>query len=88
MKIQNTTKVLVLAKVETQGIKDPTKKYYSLTIMQDTEAGALSVTEEVYNAVNQNEVVELITEFNQNYNSFRCVGLVPKTDTKVDKPKA
>ena len=80
MKIENKTKVLVLAKVATQGQKNPSKTYYSLTIMQDTEAGAINVTEEVYNAVNNNEVVELITEFNQNYNSFRCVGLVPKAD--------
>lgn len=75
MKITNKTSVLVLAKKETNGIKDPNQKYYSLVIMQDADAGSISCTKEVYDGVVDGKVNVLDTEFNQKYESFRAVGI-------------
>ena len=75
MKIENNTTLLVLAKNEKQGIKDPTKTYYSLVIMQDEDAGSISCPKEVYDAVKEGQTVTVKTEFNQTYNSFRVTGL-------------
>ena len=79
MKIQNTTKLLVLAKNAKEGIKDPTKTYYSLVVMQDTDAGSLNCSEEIYNSVEENKINTFITEYNQQYDSFRIIGIVPPT---------
>lgn len=85
MKIQNTTKLLVLAKVKSQGIKDPTKTYYSLTVMQDVEAGSISCPKEVYDVAVEGQVNTFLTEFNQAYNSFKITDIVKASG---EKPKA
>ena len=85
MKFQNTTKLVVLAKVQSQGIKDPTKTYYSLTVMQDTDAGSISCPKEVYDVAVEGQINTFLTEFNQNYNSFRITDIVKSSG---DKPKA
>lgn len=85
MKFQNTTKLLVLAKVESQGIKDSTKTYYSLTVMQDTDAGSISCPKEVFDVAVEGQINTFLTEFNQNYNSFRITGIVKSSG---EKPKA
>lgn len=85
MKFQNTTKLLVLAKVESQGIKDSTKTFYSLTVMQDTDAGSISCPKEVFDVAVEGQINTFLTEFNQNYNSFRITGIVKSSG---EKPKA
>ena len=75
MKITSVSKVKVLGKTVTQGTKDPSKKYHALLIMQDTDCGSLSCTEDVYNAVKENDTVNLVTEYNQKYESFRVTGV-------------
>lgn len=84
MKIANTTKLLVLAKNEKQGIKDPTKTYYSLVIMQDADAGSISCPKEVYDVAVEGQINTFVTEFNQQYDSFRITGIVSK-DSKDQK---
>ena len=82
MKIVNTTKLFVMNKIATQGIKDPNKTYYKLVVSQDEDAGSISCPEDVYNSVEVGKIATLITEFNEKYSSFRVVGIV------ADKPKA
>lgn len=85
MKMQNTTKLLVLAKNEKQGIKDPTKTYYSLVVMQDADAGSINCPKEVYDVSKEGEVNTFITEYNQQYESFRIVGIVAPANDKSAK---
>lgn len=75
MKITNKTRVTVLAKKETKGVKDPSKTYYALVILQDDDAGSISCPEEVYKAVKEDTQVDLITEYNQQFSSFRVTGM-------------
>ena len=79
MKIVNTTKLMVLTKKETQGVKDPNKTYYALVVMQDDDAGSISCPKEVYDAVKEGEVNAFVTEFNQQYESFRITNIVAPT---------
>lgn len=85
MKITNKTSVLVLAKKETPGLKNPSQKYYSLVIMQDADAGSISCTKEVFDAVEDGKVNVLDTEYNQKYESFRAVGVASAPAEKATK---
>ena len=80
MKIVNTTKLFVMNKIATQGIKDPSKTFYKLVVSQDEDAGSISCPEEVYNSIEVGKVATLVTEFNEKYNSFKVVGYVPTAD--------
>lgn len=82
MKIVNTTKLLVLAKNAKQGIKDPTKTYYSLVIMQDADAGSISCPEKVFESAVEGQINTFVTEFNQQYNSFRVTDIVVGKEQK------
>lgn len=88
MKYVNTTKLLVMNKIETQGIKDPSKKYYKLVVAQDEDAGSISCSKEIYDDVETGKVSTFITEFNEKYESFRVVGIVKPSAQSADKPKA
>lgn len=76
MKIQNMTVVDVLSKVEKPGVKDPNKTYYYVVVAQDEDAGRLSCPKEVYDAVKPDDRVTLITEYNEQYSSFRVIDIV------------
>ena len=78
MRITNVAKVKILGKTKTQGVKDPSKNYFGILVMQDADCGSLSCTEEVYNMVKENETVNLITEYNQKYESYRVTGVQQK----------
>ena len=78
MKITNVAKVKVLGKTVTNGVKDTSKRYYGILVMQDADCGSLSCSEEVYNIVKEGETVNLITEYNQKYESFRVTGIQQK----------
>ena len=85
MKIVNTTKLFVMNKVKTTGIKDPSKTYHKLVVSQDEDAGTVNCPEEVYNAVEPNTVRVFITEYNEKYESFRIVGVAPANTEKASK---
>ena len=78
MKIVNTTKLFVMNKVKTQGIKDPSKTYHKLVVSQDEDAGTINCPEEVYNAVEPNSIRTFVTEYNEKYESFRITDVVPE----------
>ena len=80
MKIVNTTKLFVMNKVATQGIKDPTKTYHKLVVSQDEDAGTINCPEDVYNSVEPNTIRTFITEYNEKYESFRITGVAPLAD--------
>ena len=82
MNMTSVAKVTVLRKVEKKGVTDPTKTYYSLLAMQDSEAGALSCSKDVYDQVSENQVVSLFMAFNEKYGSFRATGVVTATVEK------
>ncbi|RHO00465.1 hypothetical protein DW266_10265 [Blautia sp. AM22-22LB] len=62
-----------------QGIKDPTKTYYSVLLMQGTETLNCGVSEEIYNKelpqMNQFESVECGFDFNPTFKSMRLVDI-------------
>ena len=79
MKIVNTTKLVVLRKTETQGIKDPNKTFYGLVVMQDEDAGSINCPKEVYDMAEEGKTSTFITEYNQKYESFKIIGIVTPT---------
>ena len=83
MKIINTTKALVLKKVETPRFDDETKFTYSLLVMQDEDAGKISCPKEIWDKVKEGDTVTFITVYNpdsQYENSkFRITGIVTPT---------
>lgn len=62
-----------------QGIKDPTKTYYSVLLMQNTDTLTCSVPEAIFNTelpqLNQFESVFCSFEFNPTYKSMRLVDI-------------
>lgn len=84
MKILNTTKLFVMNKIATQGIKDPTKEYYKLVVSQDEDAGSISCNKEVYDGVEVGKINVFATEYNEKYESFRVVGLITPV---AEKPR-
>lgn len=86
MKIVNTTKALVLKKNETARFDDPTKMTYSLLIMQDDDAGKVSCPKEIYDAVQEKEVVTFITVYNpeSEWSKFRITGIAKTASAKAN----
>lgn len=64
------------------GVKDPTKQYYMVALMQGAETMTLMcVDSTVYNelrGINQFSEVNLELEYNVRYNNCRVVGLIKK----------
>ena len=75
MKLNGTMKVKVIGK-GTEQSKDGKTTYYRLLVMQDMEAGKLGCPEDVYNLVKEGETFTLNTQFNDEYKSFRIIGMV------------
>ena len=88
MKYVNTTKLFVMNKIETQGIKDPSKTYYKLVVSQDEDAGSISCSKEIYDEVETGKASVFVTEFNEKYESFRIVGIVKPSVQTAEKQKA
>ena len=81
MNTVNTTNVKVLARVATVSPKDG-KTYYKLLVMQKETAGDIKCNDIVYNSVKEGVDVSLITNYNEQYGSFRAVGVVTDSSTK------
>ena len=81
MNTVNTTKVKVLARVADVSPKDG-KTYYKLLVMQEKTAGDIKCNDIVYNSVKEGADVSLITNYNEQYGSFRAVGVVSESATK------
>lgn len=75
MKLNGTMTVKVIGK-GTDLSKDEKTIYYRLLVMQGMEAGKLGCPEDVYNLVKENETYTFNTQFNDEYKSFRIIGLV------------
>jgi hypothetical protein len=66
-----------MTKKEVNGVKDPTKKYYSVGIIQGDELGELSCNENVFNAVERGNGYSFAYTFNTEFKSFQLVGAIP-----------
>lgn len=67
-------KAEVIAK-SSEKSKDGQTTYYRLTILQDTESGKLGCSEDVYNKVENRKEYAFNMQFNDEYKSFRIVGI-------------
>ena len=81
MNTVNTTNVKVLSRVATVSPKDG-KTYYKLLVMQKESAGDIKCNDIVYNSVKEGTEVSLVTNYNEQYGSFRAVGVVTDSSTK------
>lgn len=82
MRINTTSKVLVIAKNERQGSNS---KYYDVAVLVDGQAGNFSCSEDAYEMITVNAMNEVIWQYNTEYKSFRIVGIVPSDNTGSDK---
>ena len=87
MKIVNTTKALVMRRIETPRYDDPTKVSYSLLIMQDDDAGKISCPKEIFDMVKEGETVTFITVYNpeSEWSKFRITGIVKPSAQATNK---
>lgn len=85
MKIVNTTKVMVLRKIETPRFDDETKMSYSLLVMQDEDAGKVSCPKEIWDKVKEGDTCTFITLYNpeSDWSKFRITGIVSPSGTKA-----
>jgi len=87
MKITTIVKAHVLRKIEEKGITDPNKTYYYLMIMQDTDAGKISVSKEVYDYVKEGENVAFVAVYNPEAqwetSKFRVTGIAQPSVEKA-----
>lgn len=105
MTIQSNGKIMVLAKnVRESRDSRNSQKFYNLAILINGEAGNISCTESAYNDAVIGKENGVIYAFNDQYKSFRIVGIVPessvpdyatagtntdtKADVKAEKPSA
>ena len=75
MKLNGTMTVKIIGK-GTEESKDGKTTYYRLLVMQGMEAGKLGCPEDVYNLVKEGDTCTLNTQFNDEYKSFRIIGMV------------
>lgn len=82
MNVENVTKLTVLQKIANAGIKDPSKTYYKLLVMQDEDAGVINCTQEVHDAVEVGKTFPFVTLYSEKYGSFRITDIVKSTAGK------
>ena len=84
MKVTSIAKVTVLKRVEKKGITDPSKTFYSLLVMQDSDCGAISCTKDVSEAVVEGNIASLVMTYGEGNNGgyIRATGVVT---AKVEK---
>lgn len=70
MNIIGVSKINVLTKFKTESA-DGTKKFPKLSILVGNEAGTISCSEEVFNAVEAGKAYEFETAYNDVYKSFK-----------------
>ncbi len=89
MKLESTMKAEVLVKSTTQS-KDGQTTYYKLTVLQGAESGMLSCPEDVYNKVSDRKEYIFDTQYNDEYKSFRIVGVqeIPTKSPATTVPTA
>lgn len=84
MKFVNTTKMLVLKKIESPRYDDPTKMSYSVLVMQDEDAGKVSISKEIWDKVKEGDTALFITVYNPDsqydYSKFRITGIATPTN--------
>lgn len=97
MNIKSNGKVLVLAKNSREsGDGRNRQTYYNLAILVDGEAGNISCSEDAYNKAVLNTLNGVVYAYNEKYNSFRIIDIVPELSvpdyaqqaTSSDKPDA
>lgn len=78
MKIYNETKITVVGKAEPTTSQDGKNTYHRVAVMQNGQATNLMVSEDVYNTIPDNALVEvrLLTAFDDRYSSFRVEKLL------------
>lgn len=78
MKIYNETKIIVVGKAQPTTSQDGKTTYYRVAVMQNGQATNLMVSEDVYNTIPDNALVEvrLFTAFDDRYSSFRVEKLL------------
>lgn len=82
MNVTGISKVQVLSKPDPTPSKDGTKKYYKLAVLQASEAGMISVNEDVFNFVQTGKEYELATRYNDQYKSFSVFAVVNLKDAE------
>lgn len=86
MKINAETTLNVLAK-STALSQDGTKTYYRLTVMQEVEAGIVSVTEDIFKAVETGRAYKFYVQYNDAYKSFSIRSLIGLTEQTASVKK-
>lgn len=69
MRLALSTKLTVLAK---ESRNSNGKDYYSITVLQDSQAGTINCTEDVYNSVLPMKDYEISLTYNSEYKSLRA----------------
>mgnify|MGYP004696337547 CR=1 FL=1 len=82
MKISFRVDAVLVACKEKVGQKDPSKKYYSVSIEDNDEAGAVSCVEEVFKDVQSGllkkyQKYTFLGEINTEYNSVSIKSVIP-----------
>ena len=75
MKLESTMKAQVIA-MGTEQSRDGKTTYYRIAILQGMETGKLGCPEDVYNKIEKGKEYTFITQFNDEYKSFRITGLI------------
>lgn len=75
MKLNGTMTVKVIGK-GIEKSRDEKTVYCRLLVMQGMEAGKLGCPDDVYNLIKEGETYTLNTQFNDEYKSFRVIGIV------------
>ena len=70
MNIIGTSTILVLSKFKTKSA-DGTKEYPTVSLMVGNEAGTMSCSEEVFNAVDSGKTYMVESVYNEQYKSFK-----------------
>lgn len=82
MKLTGKMKITVLAK-ESKINESTGKTSYSMTIMQGSEAGGITCTEDVFNAVKPLHSYEFFGTYDDKYNYMKLTGVDAKTEASM-----
>lgn len=76
-----TADVKYLNRESKQGIKDPTKTYHNVLVMQGADAPTFSCDEQVYNRLDglkETDPIVAVFEYNAQYRSVKLIDFQPK----------
>lgn len=86
MKLTGKMKITVLAK-ESKKNETSGKMSYGLTVMQNAEAGSITCTEEVFNAVKPMHSYDMFGTYDDKYSYMKLTGVDPKTEASMTSGK-